>query len=93
MAYELDLSSETTKAASDLANNQAMIVVDADTNRAKLIVKDSAGDSFDMNFMPPAETFVADPVGAVTDQDDEARAMIVAIRDKMIALGLMEAGA
>jgi len=89
MTYELDLSSETTKTAEDLLANQAMIVVDATTNRAKLIAKDSAGDAFEMNFMPDAETFVADPTGGAT-QDAEARATIAAIRDKMIALGLME---
>jgi len=93
MPYELDISSETTKEASDLLANQALIVVNATTNTAKLIAKDSAGDAIEANFMPAAVSFLADPVGAVTDQDDEARAAIIAIRDRMITLGLMEAEA
>jgi hypothetical protein len=35
--------------------------------------------------------FVADPTGAVTDQDDEARAAIIAIRDALVEQGILEA--
>lgn len=35
------------------------------------------------------EAFIADPTGAVTDTDDEARTAIVAILDLLIAKGLM----
>ena len=90
MAYELDLSSETTKTASDLVANQAMIVVDATTNTAKLIAKDSAGDAFDMNFMPASQAFIADPAGGGT-VDTQARTAIAAILDLLIAAGLMNA--
>lgn len=37
------------------------------------------------------EAFIADPTGAVTDTDDEARAAIAAILDLLIAKGLMAA--
>lgn len=90
MAYELDLSSETTKTANDLLNNQAMIIVDATTNRAKLIAKDSAGDAFDMNFMPASGAFIADPAGGAT-VDAESRTAITAILDLLTAAGLMDA--
>lgn len=90
MSYELDISSETTKTASDLLANQAMIVVDATTNRAKLIAKDSAGDAFDMNFMPASATFIADPSGGGT-VDSQSRTAIVAILDLLVAAGLMNA--
>lgn len=90
MAYELDLSSETTKTANDLLANQALIVVDAATNRAKLIAKDSAGDAFDMNFMPASQAFIADPAGGAT-VDAESRTAIAAILDLLIAAGLMDA--
>ena len=36
-----------------------------------------------------ASDFIADPTGAVTDQDDEARTAIAAILDLLIAKGLM----
>lgn len=90
MAYELDLSSETTKTANDLLANQAMIVVDATTNRAKLIAKDSEGDAFDMNFMPASQTFIADPAGGAT-VDAESRTAIASILDLLITAGLMDA--
>jgi hypothetical protein len=90
MSYELDISSETTKTASDLLPNQAMIVVDAVTNRAKLIAKDSAGDAFEMNFMPASGTFIADPSGGGT-VDTQARTAIAAILNLLITAGLMDA--
>lgn len=39
---------------------------------------------------PTPEAYVADPSGAVADTDTEARTAIIAIRDALIALGLME---
>lgn len=40
--------------------------------------------------LTPAD-FVADPTGAATDTDDEARATVIAVRDALVTLGLMAA--
>lgn len=58
MSYELDISSETSKTVSDLLASQAMLIVDATTNRVKLIAKDSAGDEIS-TFFRPSKRYVA----------------------------------
>ncbi len=59
MSYEIDISSETTKNAADLENNQAEFVVDAATNTIKLIAKDSAGDAFTIPLGGGVKKYVA----------------------------------
>lgn len=58
MAYEIDVSSESTKTSSDLEASQLLILVDATTNRAKIIAKDSAGDAIDV-YLRSSKRYVA----------------------------------
>lgn len=56
---------------------------------AAVIATQTEADGKADAFTPVA--FLDDPSGSATDQDDEARAAIVAIRDHLVTLGLMEA--
>lgn len=64
-----------------------------DNSANKLI--EFANNAQQMGFFGAAVTaqpaHIADPAGAATDQDDEARAAIVAIIDALKALGLLAA--
>lgn len=82
-----------------LSNGEMGIEVDAETGefgQAKL-GNASRPRWNDLEYWSPASeiiapsAFVDDPTGAATDTDDEARAAIIAIRDVLIAQGLMEA--
>lgn len=50
--YILDLTSDEGKTLSDIAADQAILEVDATTNRVSLLAKDSAGDSITTYFRP-----------------------------------------
>lgn len=76
MPYELDISSESSKVSSDLSNDQALIILNATTNRGKIIAKDSAGDEINI-FLRPSKRYVATltqtagnaPVATVLEND------------------------
>lgn len=48
--YILDLSSDEGKTLSDLSTDQAILEINATTNRVSLLAKDSAGDSISIYF-------------------------------------------
>lgn len=72
----LDVSSDDTKTLSDLVADQAMLIVNATTNRASIIAKDSAGDSIS-TFLRSSKRYVANltqtagnaPVATVLEND------------------------
>lgn len=61
--------------------------VNTGTNDAKFVTAKAVADSNIISVA--AQTHIADPSGAATDQDDEARAAIVSILDALEAAGIV----
>lgn len=74
--YLIDLSAAEANALSDLAADQAAMILDAANNRVKIIAKDSAGDSI-TTYLRPSKRYVANltqsstgaPVATVLEND------------------------
>lgn len=76
MAYKLDISSDESLTAADIAADQALIVCDHVNNRIKVIAKDSDGDTLTA-YLRKSKRYAAnltqtagnDPVATVLEND------------------------